>query len=416
APASKLYCYEQWLKEEVHLLGAAALELQHLYRAMDFLEANKDAIERAIYFRMADLLNLDVEIIFYDTTSLHFEVDDEDRGQGDRDEVHGSLAAGRKTYPALRKRGHSKNGRFDAPQIVVGLAVTRDGFPVRHWIFPGNTVDVTTVERVKQDLRGWVIGAEPRAASRSGGLAAAADEVGEAGHRRGAGGTEPGAEIVPEREAELLAGLAEAEEGVAAVAAGVGLGAAADLAFGHLAADVILRTVGVQRDLRVVEHHQELGLVGVQPLEQAVEGGKAGGAQEEEDAVEARPHFAAAARRRCQAIGLEVGVVPPDQPADMLLGGALLVGERLQLVHQALGMDPAQAMLADIELPGVVADDDRLVQEPVVGHGTPQRALGGDAHRVGGHLQSGHAELLKVALPGGVVGKPPLLMCGQLLD
>jgi hypothetical protein len=155
APSSKLYCYEQWLREEVHLEGAAQLELQHLYRAMDFLEANKDAIERALYFRMADLLKLDVEIVFYDTTSLHFEVDEEDRGHGERDEVHGSLAAGRKTYRALRKRGHSKNGRFDAPQIVVGLAVTRDGFPVRHWIFPGNTVDVTTVERVKQDLQGW---------------------------------------------------------------------------------------------------------------------------------------------------------------------------------------------------------------------------------------------------------------------
>jgi len=155
APSSKLYCYEQWLKEEVHLEGAAGLELQHLYRAMDFLEANKEAIEKAIYFRMADLLNLDVEIVFYDTTSLHFEVDDEDRGFGERDEVHGSLAAGRKTYRALRKRGHAKNGRFDAPQIVVGLAVTRDGFPVRHWIFPGNTVDVTTVERVKKDLQGW---------------------------------------------------------------------------------------------------------------------------------------------------------------------------------------------------------------------------------------------------------------------
>jgi len=155
APSSKLYCYEQWLKEEVHLEGAAALELQHLYRAMDFLEANKEAIEKAIYFRMADLLNLDVEIVFYDTTSLHFEVDEEDRGFGERDEVHGSVAAGSKTYRALRKRGHSKNGRFDAPQIVVGLAVTRDGFPVRHWIFPGNTVDVTTVERVKKDLKGW---------------------------------------------------------------------------------------------------------------------------------------------------------------------------------------------------------------------------------------------------------------------
>jgi hypothetical protein len=155
APSSKLYCYEQWLQEEVHLEGAAELELQHLYRAMDFLEASKEAIEKAIYFRMADLLNLDVEIVFYDTTSLHFEVDEEDRGVGEPDEVHGSAAAGRKTYRALRKRGHSKNGRFDAPQIVVGLAVTRDGFPVRHWIFPGNTVDVTTVERVKQDLQGW---------------------------------------------------------------------------------------------------------------------------------------------------------------------------------------------------------------------------------------------------------------------
>jgi transposase len=38
---------------------------------------------------------------------------------------------------------------------VVGLAVTRDGFPVRHWVFPGNTVDVTTVAKVKEDLKGW---------------------------------------------------------------------------------------------------------------------------------------------------------------------------------------------------------------------------------------------------------------------
>jgi len=140
APASKLYCYEQWLREEVRIEGTETLQLQHLYRAMDFLEAHKEAIEKAIYFRMADLLNLDVEIIFYDTTSLHFEIDEEDRGFGQRDEVRGSLSSADKTYRALRKRGHSKNGRFDAPQIVIGLAVTRDGFPVRHWIFPGNTV------------------------------------------------------------------------------------------------------------------------------------------------------------------------------------------------------------------------------------------------------------------------------------
>jgi hypothetical protein len=155
AACSKLYCCEQWLREDVRIAGAETLKLQHLYRAMDFLEANKDAIERAIYFRVADLLNLDIEVIFYDTTSLHFEVDEEDHGVGAQDQVTGSKAAGGKRYRAPRKRGKAKNGRDDVPQIVVGLAVTRDGFPVRHWIFPGNTVDVATIEQVKADLRGW---------------------------------------------------------------------------------------------------------------------------------------------------------------------------------------------------------------------------------------------------------------------
>ena len=155
APCSKLYCYEQWLREDVKIVGAEGLSLQQLYRAMDFLEANKEAIERSIFFRVADLLSLDVDLIFYDTTSLHFEVDEEDHGLGAQDLVHGSQAAGRKSYPAPRKRGHPKNGRSDVPQIVVGLAVTREGFPVRHWVFPGNTVDVTTIEQVKTELRGW---------------------------------------------------------------------------------------------------------------------------------------------------------------------------------------------------------------------------------------------------------------------
>jgi transposase len=89
---------------------------------------------------------------------LHFEIDEEDGGDGATEVVHGSVAAGAKEYEAPRKRGHSKNGRDDAPQIVIGLAVTRDGLPVRHWIFPGNTVDVSTVEKVKADLRGWKLG------------------------------------------------------------------------------------------------------------------------------------------------------------------------------------------------------------------------------------------------------------------
>ena len=104
---------------------------------------------------MADLLNLNVEIVFYDTTLLHFEIDETDCRFGSNDEVHGSALADKKTYRGLRKRGHSKNGRFDAPSIVIGLAVTRDGVPLWHRIFPGSSVDVTTVAKVKDDLNGW---------------------------------------------------------------------------------------------------------------------------------------------------------------------------------------------------------------------------------------------------------------------
>jgi hypothetical protein len=85
-------------------------------------------------------------------------------------------------------------------------------------------------------------------------------------------------------------------------------------------------------------------------------------------------------------------------------------------MHQPLGMDPAQRVLAEVELPGVVADNDRLAQEPVCGHGAPRCALGGDAHRIGRHLQTGDAELLEMTLPGGLIGKQALLMRGQLPD
>ena len=136
----------------MYIEGTQGLALHQLYRAMDFLEANKAAIEQAIFFQVADLLSLDVEIVFYDTTSLHFEIDDEDKGD-DAGQMRGSDAAGARRYVAPRKRGYSKNGRGDAPQIVVGLAVTRDGFPVRHWVFPGNTVDVTTVAQVRKTSR-----------------------------------------------------------------------------------------------------------------------------------------------------------------------------------------------------------------------------------------------------------------------
>ena len=122
---------------------------------MDVLEAHTEAIEHALDVRLADWLNLDVELLCYETTSWHCEIDARAQGHGEDDLVEGRLAAGSKTYKAPRKRGMAKNGRSDAPPSVIGLAVTRDGLPVRHWVFPGHPVDVSTMAQVKDDLRGW---------------------------------------------------------------------------------------------------------------------------------------------------------------------------------------------------------------------------------------------------------------------
>jgi len=149
-PYSKLYCHDQWLKEEVFLPTGQDLQLHQLYRAMDYLLVHQAAVEKAIYFKMADLMHADVDLIFYDTTNVHFEIDEEDTQtrRGPDGELRGPL----------RKRGRAKNKRDDAPLVTVGLAVTRDGLPVRSWVFPGNTTDVTTVAKVKADLQGWKLG------------------------------------------------------------------------------------------------------------------------------------------------------------------------------------------------------------------------------------------------------------------
>ena len=149
APSSKLQCWEQWLTEEAFLPSLWELELHHFYFGMDLLETHKAEVEKGVYFAMADLMNADVDLIFYDTRSLHFEIDEADETK--------QTKKGRE-YPPQRKWGHAKNGRDDVPQIVIGLAVTREGLPVRSWVFPGNTADVTTVDQVKQDLRGWRLG------------------------------------------------------------------------------------------------------------------------------------------------------------------------------------------------------------------------------------------------------------------
>ena len=98
-----------------------------------------------MFFATADLLNLEVDLLFFDTTSIYFERDEPDPG-------------GEDGAPAFRAYGHSKDDRPDLPQVVIGLAVTREGIPVRVWVWPGNTNDMSVISEVKDDLRGWRLG------------------------------------------------------------------------------------------------------------------------------------------------------------------------------------------------------------------------------------------------------------------
>jgi len=141
-PDSKLGVWDRWL-QKVYLPSCSTLKLHQMYEAMDLLHWNVREIEDAVFFHTANLFNLVVDVIFYDTTTASFSIDQEDEDT--------------ETGPGFRKYGHCKDGTW-SPQIVVALAVTREGLPVRSWVFPGNTSDVETINRVRDDLRGWKLG------------------------------------------------------------------------------------------------------------------------------------------------------------------------------------------------------------------------------------------------------------------
>ncbi|MEX0836221.1 MAG: IS1634 family transposase [Nitriliruptor sp.] len=141
APSSKLEA-TRWIREEVHIDGLAEMDHTACYRVMDWLLDHLEDLQQTVFFAVADLLQLDVDMIFFDTTSTYFEIEFEDG------ELEGA-------DDGFRARGHSKDSRPDLPQVVIGMAVTRTGMPVRLWVWPGDTADTTVMEQVKADLVGW---------------------------------------------------------------------------------------------------------------------------------------------------------------------------------------------------------------------------------------------------------------------
>jgi hypothetical protein len=97
-PASKLGVWDRWLST-VHLPSCWDLKLAQMYEAMDLLVRHAPRVEEAVFFQTADLLNLEVDLVFYDTTTASFTIDEEDGALEERQEGEG-----------VRKRGPTREG------------------------------------------------------------------------------------------------------------------------------------------------------------------------------------------------------------------------------------------------------------------------------------------------------------------
>jgi Transposase DDE domain len=161
APSSKLAA-AGWVNDDVAIPGLAHTNDDACYRAMDWLLEIHAALEREVFHQVANLLDLEVDLLFFDTTSSYFELDEPDAPiardqhglalpEPSDDDGDGANTAGFRSY------GKSKDHRDDLPQVVIGMAVTRTGIPVRVWCWPGNTSDQALIRQVKQDLRDWTL-------------------------------------------------------------------------------------------------------------------------------------------------------------------------------------------------------------------------------------------------------------------
>lgn len=119
-PASKLKTTE--FLSKYHFLS---VEPQHIYRYLDKLHSSqKELVQDISYAHSLKVLDGKINVVFYDVTTLYFEVDNEDE---------------------IRKTGFSKEGKHQNPQILLGLLVSIDGYPLAYEIFEGNKYEGHTM-------------------------------------------------------------------------------------------------------------------------------------------------------------------------------------------------------------------------------------------------------------------------------
>jgi len=162
-PGSKLAA-THWAAERVALLGCPSFDDDAAYAAMDFLLDALPEIAKGIFDRTATLLNLSCDVIFVDTSSTYFERDvpdpliELDTAAGIREARQEAAEDHGPDEGAVRRFSkHSKDHRPDLPQVVLGMAVTAEGIPIRCWTFPGTTSDQAIMKTIKDDLAGWML-------------------------------------------------------------------------------------------------------------------------------------------------------------------------------------------------------------------------------------------------------------------
>ena len=121
----------RWLRT-VEVEGFDRLELQHLYRTVGFLAEVRDELEKDLFSRNRDLFSQPLDLVFIDTTSTYLYRTDETE---------------------LRRRGYSRDRMPDAPQVVICLAVDKEGWPIAWDLLPGNTADKTAFVAMIAKLR-----------------------------------------------------------------------------------------------------------------------------------------------------------------------------------------------------------------------------------------------------------------------
>jgi len=138
APSSELQIAESWYAKTAleDLVGVPAEKINddRLYRALDALLPQKDALCQHLQKRYGELFGTTFDFLIYDVTSTYFE------GSGKRN--------------ARAKRGYSRDSRFDCVQVCIGLVTSSEGLPLGFEVFDGNRVDVTTVEDIIELMEG----------------------------------------------------------------------------------------------------------------------------------------------------------------------------------------------------------------------------------------------------------------------